>query len=73
LPRINIRSPRKTGRNLRLEQREVEFHSEGSILSREEIMLTITLFLVLEVEEEEEVESLHASHVERMGTSLTSV
>jgi hypothetical protein len=36
--------------------REVEPHSEGSILSREEIMLTIIHFLVLEVEEEEEVE-----------------
>jgi hypothetical protein len=63
LPRINIRSPRRTGRNLRLKLREVEPHSEGNmlnnednILSREEIMLTITLFLVLEVEEEEEVE-----------------
>jgi hypothetical protein len=56
LRRINIRSPRRTGRNLRLELREVEPHSEDNILSREEIMLTTTLFLVLEVEEEEEVE-----------------
>ena len=63
MPRINSRSPRRNGRNLRLTQREVEPHSksnmlnrEGSIMSREEIMLTITLFLVLEVEEEEEVE-----------------
>jgi hypothetical protein len=29
---------------------------EGSLMSREEIMLTTTLFLVPEVEEEEEVE-----------------
>ena len=64
LPRKNSRSPRRNGRNLRLAQREVEPHSEGnnflnregSIMSREEIMLTTTLFLVLEVEEEEEVE-----------------
>jgi hypothetical protein len=34
----------------------VEPHREGGILSREEIMLTTTLFLILEVEEEEEVE-----------------
>jgi hypothetical protein len=46
------------------ELRGVEPHSEGNnmlnregnILSREEIMLRTTLFLVLEVEEEEEVE-----------------
>jgi hypothetical protein len=38
------------------EQREVEPHREGNILRREEIMLTTTLFLVLEAEEEEEVE-----------------
>jgi hypothetical protein len=56
LPRINIRSPKRTGRNLRLELREVEPHSEDNILSREEIMLIIVFFLVLEVEEEEEVE-----------------
>jgi hypothetical protein len=64
LPRTNIRSPRKTGRNLRLVQRGVEPHSEGNnmlnnwgnIMSKKEIMLTITLFLILEAEEEEEVE-----------------
>jgi hypothetical protein len=63
LPRTNIRSPKRIGRDLRLELREVEPHSEenmlnreGNILSEEEIMLTTILFLVLEVEEEEEVE-----------------
>jgi hypothetical protein len=63
LPRIISRSPRRNGRNLGLILREVEPHREGhmlnregNILSKEEIMLTITLFLVLEVEEEEEVE-----------------
>jgi hypothetical protein len=55
-PRTNSRSPRRTGRKLRLELRGVEPHREGSILSREEIILTITLFLILEVEVEEEVE-----------------
>ena len=73
MSKIKIRSPRRTGRNLRLELREVEAHREDNILSREEIMLTTTLFLVLEAEEEEEVELLHASHAGRMGTSLTSV
>ena len=63
MPRTNIRSPRRNGRNLRLVQREVEPHSgghmlnrEGSIMNREEIMLIIIFFLVPEVEEEEEVE-----------------
>jgi hypothetical protein len=63
LRRTETRSPRMIGRNLRHVQREVEVHSvghmlkkEGNILSIEEIMLTITLFLVLEVEEEEEVD-----------------
>jgi hypothetical protein len=56
LPKTNIRSPRNTGRNLRLVLREVEPHSEDNIMSREEIMLTTTLCLILEVEEEEEVE-----------------
>jgi hypothetical protein len=56
LPRIDIRSPRSTGRNPRLKLREVEPHSEGNIMSRKEITLTTTLFLVLEAEEEEEVE-----------------
>ena len=59
--------------------REVEAHRkgnmldrEGSMLIREESMLITTFFFVLDVEEEEEVESSHASHVERMGTSLTN-
>ena len=63
MPRIKIRNPRRTRRNLRLELREVESHNEGNILNneasipnREEIMLKIIFFLVLEVEEEEEVE-----------------
>jgi hypothetical protein len=64
LPRKEPRSLGTTGRNLKLVLREVEPHIKGSdminrednILSREEIMLITTLFLVLEVEEEEEVE-----------------
>jgi hypothetical protein len=61
--------------------REVDPHSEDShVLNKEdnnmiseEIMLMQILFLVLEVEEEAEVELSHASHVERMGTSHSSV
>jgi hypothetical protein len=64
LPTINIRNPRRNGRNLRVKLREVEPHRgginmlnrEGSILSREETMLTTIPFPILEVEEEEEVE-----------------
>ena len=63
MPKINTRSPRMTGRNLRLRQKEVEPHREGhmlskekSILRKEEDMLIIIDFLVPEVEEEEEVE-----------------
>jgi hypothetical protein len=63
LPRISTRIPRKNGINLSVDLREEGPHSEGhmwnnedSIMSRREIVLTQTLFLVLEVEEEEEVE-----------------
>ena len=64
MPGTYIRSPRKTGRNLRLVQRGVEPHSEGNnmlnnegnIMRRKEIMLTQTLFRVPKVEEEAEVE-----------------
>jgi hypothetical protein len=63
LPRIEIRNPRKTRRNLNLRLREVESHKEGSMPSRKGSMLIKkvsmlmeTFFLVLEVEEKEEVE-----------------
>jgi hypothetical protein len=63
LPRINTRSPRRNGRNLRVKLREVGPHREDHMLNREdsiqsraEDMLTTTLFLILEAEEEEEVE-----------------
>jgi hypothetical protein len=76
LPRINTRSPRRNGRDLRVRLKEEEPHSEdnntlnrgGSKMSREEIMQTPILFLVPEVEEEAEVESSHATHVGRMST-----
>jgi hypothetical protein len=56
LPRIEIRNPRKTGRNLRLRLREVEVHREGNILNIEVSTLMETFFLIPEEEEEEEVE-----------------
>jgi hypothetical protein len=63
LPRKESRSPGTIGRNLRHERRDVKAHREGhmlnkedNIMSREEIMMITTLFLVLEVEQEEEVE-----------------
>jgi hypothetical protein len=64
LPKINTRSPRTTGKILRIELRQVGpycegnhmLNREGSIMSREEIMMTTVLCLILEVEEEEEVE-----------------
>jgi hypothetical protein len=54
--------------------KEVEPHNEDNnmlnrgdnIMNSEEIMLTPILFPVLEVEEETEVESSHASYVQRM-------
>jgi hypothetical protein len=81
LPRINTRSPRRNGRDLRVRLKEVEPHSEDNnmlsrgdrIMSREEIMLTQILFLVLEVEEEAEVESSHATRVERMDTRQLTI
>jgi hypothetical protein len=56
LPRIEIRNPRKSGRNLRLKMREVEAHKEGNIPNREVSMIMESFFLVPKVEEEEEVE-----------------
>ena len=81
MPRRNIRSPRRNGRNLRVKLKEVEPHSEDnnmlsrgdSIMNSEEIMLMQTLFLVPEVGEEAEVESSHVSHVERMDIKQLTV
>ena len=56
MPRIEIRKPRRTGRNLKLRLREVEVHRDGSILNREVSMQMETFFLIPKVEEEEEVE-----------------
>jgi hypothetical protein len=46
---------------------------EDIIMSREEIMLMQTLFLVLEVEEGAEEESSHAIHVEKMDIKPLTV
>jgi hypothetical protein len=56
LPRIEIRNPRKSGRNLKLKLREVEAHKEGRLLNKEVSMLMETFSIVPKVEEEEEVE-----------------
>ena len=56
MPRIEIKNPRKSGRNLKLKLREVEAHRERKILNKEVSMLMETFFLVPWVEEEEEVE-----------------
>jgi hypothetical protein len=80
LPRINSRSPRRSGRDLRVNLKEVEPHSEDHMLNRkgskmisEEITLMQTLFLIPEVEEEAEEESSHATHVGRMGIKKLTV
>ena len=78
--KIGSRNPRTTGRSLRLEQKEVEVHSEASTLNNEgsrqnkaEDMLITTHFLVPEVEKEAEVESSHASRVERMDIKQLTI
>ena len=70
------RIPKRIGKSLKEELKEVEPHSRGSrILSRggsDRISKGITLmpihFLVPEVEEEAEEESSHALHVEKTVT-----
>jgi hypothetical protein len=80
LPKIGSRNPRTTRKSLRLEHKEVEVHNEastlnneGSIQNRVEDTLIITHFFIPEVEEEAEVESLHASRVERMDTRQLTI
>jgi hypothetical protein len=81
LPKKELRTPRRNGRNLRVRLREVEPHSKDnnmlsrgdSIQSRVADMLTQTLFLIPEVGEEAEVESSHVSRVGRMDIRLLIV
>jgi hypothetical protein len=76
LPKKELRSPRRSGRDLREKLREVEPHNRGSkILSRgdskqisKEITLMLIHFLVPEVEAEVEEELSHVSHVVKMDT-----
>jgi hypothetical protein len=71
-----LRSPRRSGKRLKEELKEVEPHSRGNrILSRggsdrisKEITLMPTHFLVPGVEEEAEEELSHVSHVEKTVT-----
>jgi hypothetical protein len=64
LPKKELRSPRRNGKNLRVKLREVESHNRGSHnlnrednrLISEEITLMRMFFLVLEVEAEVEEE-----------------
>ena len=76
MPKNELRSPKRNGRNLRVRLREVEPHSkESHRLSRgdskiisEEIMLMQAPFLIPEVEVEVEGESSHVLHVENTDT-----
>jgi hypothetical protein len=75
------RSPRRIGRDLRVELREVVPHSrDNKILSRggnkrisREDMLMPTHFLVPEAEEEAEEELSRASHVVKTDTKSWNV
>jgi hypothetical protein len=80
LPKINIRSPRRNGRNLRVRLKEVEPHRGSHTLSRGDnipsrvaVMLMRTLFLVPEVGEEVEEESSHVLHVGRIDIKPLTV
>jgi hypothetical protein len=80
LPKINIKIPRRNGRDLRVELREVEPHRGSNMLSRGDniqirvvVMMMQTLFLVPEVGEEAEEESSHVLHVGKMDTRPLTV